>query len=151
MAQVCEPWATEEQFNLLRHYLTTRHPDGGMVQMDEQDYADMLEQSPVETEMIEYRMPTYDGSKGRLLGACITDHHVDGLSMQYSFYDPFASERLSMGRYMILDHIARTAAAGLPYVYLGFYVPDAPRMAYKAHYQPMEYYTPSGWRLMHKA
>ncbi|MEO7168892.1 MAG: arginyltransferase, partial [Sphingomonas sp.] len=43
----CRPWATDEQFQLLRRYLSSRHPGGGMTQMDDTDYADMVEQSPV--------------------------------------------------------------------------------------------------------
>ena len=62
----CKPWATEEQYALLRSYLGARHPDGGMADMDEQDFADMVEQTPVDSYMIEYREPTTDGSRGRL-------------------------------------------------------------------------------------
>ena len=43
---------------LLRRYLRARHPGGGMVEMDESDFADMVEQSPVETYIVEYREPS---------------------------------------------------------------------------------------------
>jgi arginyl-tRNA--protein-N-Asp/Glu arginylyltransferase len=54
----CKPWTTDEQYELLRRYLQSRHPGGGMVDMDESDFADMIEQSPVKTYVIEYREPS---------------------------------------------------------------------------------------------
>ena len=84
----CKAWATEEQYELLRRYLRARHPDGGMVEMDEHDFSDMVEQSPVKTYIVEYREPTVDGVPGRLVGACLTDQQADGLSMIYSFFEP---------------------------------------------------------------
>ena len=142
---VCQPWATAEQFELLSHYLDTRHPAGGMSGMDEIDFADMVEQSPVDTHIIEYREPSKDGRPGELVGACITDQQGDGLSMIYSFYDPEAEGRTGLGNYIIMDHIMRAKAAGLPYVYLGYWVEGAVRMQYKARYQPQERLGPDGW------
>ena len=69
-------------------YLRARHPEGGMVEMDEHDFADMVEQSPVRTYIVEYREPAVDGRPGRLVGACLTDQQADGLSMIYSFFEP---------------------------------------------------------------
>src|SRR6188768_47646 len=89
----CKPWATEEQFALLQRYLAARHPGGGMAAMDENDYADMVEQSPVSSYVIEYREPSVDGEPGRLVGACITDQQADGLSMIYSFFMADENER----------------------------------------------------------
>ncbi len=84
----CRPWATDEQFELLTKYLSVRHPDGGMSTMDEMDYADMVEHTPVTSYLVEYREPNETGEPGRLVGACLTDRQGDGLSMIYSFYDP---------------------------------------------------------------
>ena len=128
----CKPWTTEEQYELLRRYLRARHPGGGMADMDESDFSDMVEQSPVKTYVVEYREPSLDGRPGKLVGACLTDQQADGLSMIYSFFEPDDSERSGLGTYIILDHIVRAARAGLPYVYLGYWVEDAKRMAYKA-------------------
>lgn len=144
-------WSTEEQYQLLRHYLDNRHPDGGMSEMDEIDFADMIEQTPVRTNVIEYRLP--DGSEdddgvdisGQLIGACLTDQQSDGLSMIYSFYDPTHEDRSGLGNYIILDHILRAKAAGLPYVYLGYWVAQSPRMKYKTRYKPLEKLGPNGW------
>ncbi|MFL6857372.1 MAG: arginyltransferase [Allosphingosinicella sp.] len=141
----CKPWATEEQYALLRRYLKARHPDGGMVGMDESDFSDMVEQSPVRTYVIEYREPARGGRPGRLVGACLTDQQGDGLSMIYSFFEPDDSRRSGLGTYIILDHIVRAARAGLPYVYLGYWVESSRRMAYKARFRPLERLGPAGW------
>ena len=142
----CRPWATEEQFELLQRYLGVRHPGGGMASMDEIDYADMVEHTPVSSYVIEYREPSEDGEPGRLIGACLTDRQSDGLSMIYSFYDPEHEARSGLGNYIILDHIRRAAENGLPYVYLGYWVEGSDRMRYKVRYRPMERLTRDGWQ-----
>ena len=146
----CRPWATSEQFELLTKYLGVRHPDGGMSAMDELDYADMVEQTPVSSTLVEYREPTADGSPGKLIGACLTDRQGDGLSMIYSFYDPEHTSRAGLGNYIILDHIRRAARDRLPFVYLGYWVEGSPRMAYKVRYRPLETLTRDGWKRMDK-
>lgn len=145
VAAVCRPWSTIEQYELLQRYLGDRHPGGGMTNMDEVDFADMVEHTPVDSWIVEYREPTLDGSVGKLVGACLTDRQGDGLSMIYSFYDPDHERRQGLGNYIILDHIARAQALGLPYVYLGYWVDGSPRMQYKIRYRPMERLTRGGW------
>ena len=142
----CRPWATDEQFQLLRRYLAARHPGGGMAGMDEDDYADMVEHSPVHSLVIEYRLPSRDGARGRLVGACLTDRQADGLSMIYSFFDADTDAPPGLGNFIIMDHIARARDAGLPYVYLGYWVKGSQRMAYKTRYRPIEVLGPNGWR-----
>jgi arginine-tRNA-protein transferase len=142
----CRPWATAEQFELLQRYLGSRHPGGGMAAMDEIDYADMVEHTAVSSFIIEYREPSRDGGQGRLVGACLTDRQGDGLSMIYSFYDPEHEARTGLGNYIILDHIRRAAEAGLPYVYLGYWVEGSQRMQYKIRYRPIERLGPTGWQ-----
>ena len=141
----CRPWSTSEQYDLLRRYLSQRHPSGGMAGMDDMDYADMVEQSPVRSHVVEYRTPGRFGRLGELVGACLTDQQGDGLSMIYSFYDSEAEGRPGLGNYIIMDHIMRAKAAGLPYVYLGYWVEGAARMQYKIRYRPMERLGPDGW------
>src|SRR3546814_3870801 len=97
-------WATEEQYTLLRSYLASRHPDGGMADMDEQDFADMVEQTPVDSYMIEYREPTSDGSRGRLVGCGLTDWQGEGLSMIPRIIDTQHMTREGLGNYIILIH-----------------------------------------------
>lgn len=144
-SSVCRAWSTEEQYDLLRRYLAARHPGGGMTGMDEVDFADMVEHTPVTSYIIEYRQPSPDGvAPGKLVGACLTDMQGDGLSMIYSFYDP-AYEAGGLGNYIILDHIRRAAEEELPYVYLGYWVKQSPRMQYKVRYRPLERLTRQGW------
>lgn len=141
----CRAWSTEEQFALLRRYLATRHPGGGMAEMDELDYADMVEQSPVDSYVIEYRERLAGGGRGRLIGACLTDRQHDGLSMIYSFFEADNPTRPGLGNFIILDHIMRAADAGLPHVYLGYWVAGSKRMEYKVRYRPMDRLGPNGW------
>jgi arginine-tRNA-protein transferase len=146
VATVCRPWSTSEQFDLLQRYLSVRHPEGGMTTMDEVDFADMVEHTPVTSYVVEYREPSADGVKpGRLVGACLTDRQCDGLSMIYSFYDPHHQGRQGLGNYIILDHIRRANEMGLAYVYLGYWVEGSPRMQYKVRYRPMEKLGRAGW------
>ena len=142
------PWATEEQYDLLTRYLSSRHPSGGMADMSEHDFAGMVEHSPVETCMVEYREPSLDGRPGKLVGACLTDRQADGLSMVYSFFDTDAEARNGLGTLIILDHIQRASRAGLPYVYLGYWIEGSDRMAYKTKFRPLERLGPAGWRRM---
>jgi len=142
----CKPWSTEEQYELLRRYLSHRHPGGGMIEMDENDFADMIEQSPVRSYVIEYREPSVDGRPGRLVGACLSDHQSDGLSMIYSFFDVGDGARKGLGTYIILDHIVRAARGALPHVYLGYWVEGSDRMAYKTNFRPMERLGRDGWK-----
>ena len=152
VATVCEPWSTGEQFELLQAYLGARHPGGGMASMDETDFADMVEHTPVTSHLIEYRETSArdsdgDGvAPGRLVGACLTDRQGDGLSMIYSFYDPEHATRTGLGNYIILDHIRRAAQDGLPYVYLGYWVDGSARMQYKVRYRPLEKLGREGWQ-----
>lgn len=145
IASACKAWATDEQYALLRSYLKSRHPEGGMADMDEQDFTDMVEQTPVDSYLIEYREPTSDGSQGRLVACCLTDRQGDGLSMIYSFFEAHHPLREGLGTYVILDHIQRAAQASLPYVYLGYWIDGSTRMAYKARFQPLERLGPDGW------
>jgi arginine-tRNA-protein transferase len=116
--------------------------------MDENDFADMVEQTPVRTFVIEYREPSVGGRPGKLVGACLSDQQGDGLSMIYSFFDVGPQARKGLGTFIILDHIIRAGRAGLPYVYLGYWVDGSPRMAYKTSFRPLERLGRDGWRRM---
>jgi arginyl-tRNA--protein-N-Asp/Glu arginylyltransferase len=145
-----------EQYSLFRTYLDSRHKRGGMSDMTVLDYAMMVEDTHVETKVVEYRRrgpDTFITGKGvgELIGVALTDRMGDGLSMVYSFFDP-AHEDRSLGTFMILDHIARARAAGLPHVYLGYWVNGSRKMAYKVRFQPQEHLGPKGWeRFDHEA
>jgi leucyl-tRNA---protein transferase len=142
-----EAEATMEQFDLLRRYLTTRHPGGGMTDMTWQDYVAMVEDTAVRTHLIEYRMPSDDGGPGELVAVCLTDLLSDGLSMVYSFFDP-RLERRSLGVFAVLDHLRQAALIAAPYVYLGYWVQGSTKMDYKGRFRPMEVLRPLGWTLV---
>ena len=139
-----EAEATMEQFDLLRRYLTTRHADGGMAEMTWPDYVAMVEDTAVRTHIIEYRTRSIDGGPGDLIACVLVDLMSDGLSLVYSFYDPTQSRR-SLGSFIILDHIRRARKKGLPYVYLGYWVPGSRKMDYKGRFLPQERLMPAGW------
>lgn len=139
-----EAEATMEQFVLLKRYLATRHPGGGMTDMTWADYVAMVEDTAVRTHLIEYRLPSTDGGPGDLVAVSLTDLLSDGLSMVYSFFDP-AMEKRSLGVFAILDHIRQAAAVNLPFVYLGYWVEGSTKMEYKAGFRPMEVLKPLGW------
>ena len=148
---------TSEQYAIFRAYLNSRHRDGGMADMTVLDYAMMVEDSHIETRIIEYRRreppstltPAADGAarvrrRGDLLAVALTDVLGDGLSMVYSFFDPEESAR-SLGTLMVLDHIVRAQRMGLSYVYLGYWVRGSHKMDYKGRFLPQERLAPDGW------
>lgn len=137
------PWATEKQFALFRRYLDARHATGGMADMDNHEFAAMIEETPVRSRVVEYH--ARGGGRGRDLAAvCLTDLLSDGVSMVYSFFDPDLAAD-SLGAFVILDHIEIAREAGLPYVYLGYWVPGSPKMDYKARYRPLEIFHEGRW------
>jgi leucyl-tRNA---protein transferase len=139
-----------EQYSVFRAYLDSRHRDGGMADMTVLDYAMMVEDSHVETRIVEYRRRGPDSTingrgSGALLAVALTDVLSDGLSMVYSFFESEPKFR-SLGTFMILDHIARARRMGLPYVYLGYWVQGSRKMDYKGRFLPQERLSPEGWR-----
>lgn len=134
--------STPEQYALFARYLSARHADGEMAGMTYPDYVAMVEDSPLNTLITEYRDPS-----GKLIGACLVDRLHDGLSAVYSFFEPSQSER-SLGTYMVMRLIERTHAAGLPYLYLGYWIAGSRKMAYKANFRPLEGLTSRGWTVL---
>ncbi len=139
---------TAEQYSVFRAYLDARHGDGGMADMTVLDYAMMVEDSHVQTRLVEYRRResgVASPGEGELLAVALTDVLKDGLSMVYSFYEPDPVGR-SLGTFMILDHIARARRMGLAYVYLGYWVRGSRKMDYKGRFLPQERLAPEGWQ-----
>ena len=138
---------TSEQYAIFRAYLDSRHRDGGMADMTVLDYAMMVEDSHIETRVVEYRRRVSDGAgrqAGDLIAVALTDVLGDGLSMVYSFFEPDLSAR-SLGTLMVLDHISRAQRMGLSYVYLGYWVRGSRKMDYKGRFLPQERLMPEGW------
>ncbi|MEM7506349.1 MAG: arginyltransferase [Pseudomonadota bacterium] len=141
----CEAWATETQFDLFRRYLDDRHAGGGMADMDAFDYASMVDETPVNSTVVEYAAIDLQTGAQRLIAACLSDILSDGISMVYSFFEPEEKGR-SLGAYMILDHMALAREMGLAYVYLGYWVSGSPKMDYKTLYRPFELCDGAKWR-----
>jgi arginine-tRNA-protein transferase len=118
-----------------------------MADMTWHDYVAMVEDTAVRTHLIEYRYAPTDTGPGELVGCALVDVLADGLSLVYSFYDPLLARR-SPGSFVILDHVVQAQAAGLPYVYLGYWVSGSEKMDYKARFAPLEVLKPGGWRLL---
>lgn len=146
-----EAQPTTEQYSLFRSYLDARHRRGGMSDMTVLDYAMMVEDTHVDTKIIEYRRRGPDSfisgrGEGDLIAVALSDRMADGYSMVYSYFRPDLEER-SLGTYMILDHIDRTRTAGLSHVYLGYWVAGSRKMEYKARFRPQEHLGADGWNL----
>ncbi|MEY4255619.1 MAG: hypothetical protein RLZZ141_846 [Pseudomonadota bacterium] len=139
--------ATMEQFELLRRYLSHRHSEGGMADMTWPDFVAMVEDTSVRTHIMEYRLAQNADGTGDLMACALVDELSDGLSLVYSFYHPEAVKR-SLGSLIILDHIQRARDQNLPKVYLGYWVKNSGKMAYKARFNPLEILRPNGWVLM---
>lgn len=147
------PKTTSEQYGLFHSYLDARHAEGGMAGMTMADYKAMVEDTSVDTRLIEYRLRVVEDTdnhdtetvnRDELVGIALTDVVSDGYSMVYSFYNPQITKR-SLGTFMILDHIRRTIEAGLPFVYLGYWVEGSRKMQYKMRFQPLEHLNEDGW------
>lgn len=131
---------SNEQFALFSRYMQSRHDGGDMARMDRNDYFEMVVSSPVDTSILEYR-----NQDGVLIAACLMDRVGDGFSAVYSFFDPSLTKQ-SLGSYVVLSLIEKACDEGLPFVYLGFWVQNSPKMHYKTRFQPIEGFGPRGWR-----
>lgn len=138
-AEILEPIATHEQFSLFTDYQKTRHNGGDMGKMDFLDYQALIEDTPVNTVVIEFRFKS-----GTLAGVCLADRLSDGLSAVYSFFDDAETER-SIGTFMILWMIDEAYGQELSYMYLGFWIDGCSNMEYKSRFKPLERVTPDGW------
>jgi arginine-tRNA-protein transferase len=124
-----------------------------MADMTLLDFAAMVEETFVDTRLIEYRLRPRislagpDSRQGRLVGVALTDVLHDGLSMIYSFFDPDFGPR-SLGTFMILEHLDRARRLGLAHVYLGYWVMGSSKMDYKARFLPQERLLRDGWTLI---
>jgi arginine-tRNA-protein transferase len=149
IAEILPPSPTSEQFSLFRKYLDDRHSTGGMAEMTSLDYAMMVEDTHVDTILIEYRKRGPDTAitgkgEGPLVAVALTDVIADGLSMVYSFFDSESGFN-SLGTYMILDHIRMARQRGLPHVYMGYWVAGSRKMDYKTRFRPQEHLGMNGW------
>ncbi|GFZ79947.1 putative arginyl-tRNA--protein transferase [Elstera cyanobacteriorum] len=138
-AQFVPARATEEQFALFSHYQHYRHSDSDMAGMVLSDYRALIEESPVQTGLLELR-----DANGALWGCALTDIGADSLSAVYSFYAPEPAAR-SLGTQLILALVEECRARGLPYLYLGYWIEDCRKMAYKIRFHPLEWFDGQRW------
>lgn len=131
--------ATLEQFRLFSAYQRSRHSDSDMASMAYGDYRGMLEDTPVRTAIAEFR-----DASGELVAASLIDLLDDGVSAVYSFYDPQQPKR-SLGTWSVLWLVEQCRRHGQPFVYLGYWVADSAKMAYKARFPALERLTDGAW------
>ena len=136
------PLATDPQYDLFKRYINTRHPNGGMSDMDANDFTAMIEETNVESKIVEY----YINKNGtlELISFSLVDILDDGISMVYSVFDPDMKER-SLGTYMIIDHNDLALEMKLRFVYLGYWVKGSSKMDYKIRFSPLELFTNDKW------
>ncbi len=131
--------AQADHYRLFSRYQDSRHSGGDMALMGFYDYRSMVEDSPIDTYLIEFRQPD-----NQLVAVCLIDQLVDGLSAVYSYYDP-DMPKASLGTFVVIWLIAEALRLDLPYVYLGYWISDSRKMAYKTRFQPLEAFGPGGW------
>lgn len=134
--------ADEEHYALISKYLCARHSSGGMEGMDENDFAELIEETSVATELVDYR-----DSDGKLLASALIDQLSDGPSMVYSFFNPNLANR-SLGIFMIIDHINRAKSSKLAYLYLGFWIQKSQKMNYKNRFTPLQILQGNNWEIL---
>lgn len=131
--------ATSEQFDLFYRYQKERHSGGDMANMNYFEFQNLIEETPVETSIVEFR-----DADDRLVGAILTDRLESGVSAVYSFFDP-QEEKRSLGSEMLLWLIDYAKICSFDYIYLGYWVKESPKMAYKGKFSPLEVWTTQGW------
>ncbi|MEM1188077.1 MAG: arginyltransferase [Pseudomonadota bacterium] len=129
----------DESYELYDRYIRQRHADGDMFPPDRDQFESFLNDPWGCTEYLQFRV------EGRLVAVAVVDVMIDGLSAIYTFYDPDEDAR-GLGRYAILWQIQRCRSEGLPFVYLGYWIRNCRKMAYKADYQPLEVLVNNQWQ-----
>jgi arginine-tRNA-protein transferase len=139
---VIPPVSDQEHYALISKYLCARHSSGGMEGMDENDFAELIEETSVATELVDYR-----DCDGKLLASVLIDQLGDGPSMVYSFFNPDFAKR-SLGMFMIIDHINRAKLSKQPYLYLGFWIQKSQKMNYKNQFSPLQILQRNNWEIL---
>ncbi len=130
---------TKEHFALFEKYQKSRHIGGSMSLMNYEEFKSMIEISPINSNLIEFRE-----HKNNLIGVMLFDKQKDGLSAVYSFFNP-KRKKNGIGNFMILELINQTKSINLNYVYLGYYIKNVVGMDYKKRFTPAQIYQDGKW------
>lgn len=133
----------ETHYRLYRRYQAARHAGGGMDQDDREQFRGFLLQSRVDSALAEFTLD------GEVVMVALVDRLMDGLSAVYTFYDPDRSRR-GLGTFGVLTQLRLAREMGLPYLYLGYWIEDSDKMAYKRVFHPLEAFIDGQWILMDK-
>ena len=139
VGRLLRPRATLEQFRLFAAYQSAQQRDSDMATMTYAEYRNMVEDSAVRTALAEFREPG-----GALVAVSLIDRLDDGISAVYTFYDP-AQPRRSLGTWCVLWLVEHCRQQGLRYVYLGYWIAESSKMAYKARYPALERLVAGSW------